>query len=160
MNISFPKSKHDLHVQVCKRTPNVKPVTDVQALCRDETIRKRFTETLDAALQNITTEDIDELNDVIVLSVKEGMETVCPTLEPRKKKEPWEDVQLLEMMKDVKTCETHEAARNRQKEIKKRSVELKNAYYKELADNINSVAAYREVEKEFALAKRRSQMKN
>ena len=102
---------------------------------------------------------MDELNDAIVSSVKEGMESVCPTIEPRKKKEPWEDARLLEMMKDVKSCETHEAARTRQKEIKKRSAELKNEYYKELADNINSVAAAREVEKEFALAKKYSAIK-
>ena len=159
MNISFPKSKHDLYVQVCKRKRDAKPTADVKALGRDETIRNKFTASLDAALQNITTEDIDELNDVIVLSVKDGIESVCPKLEPSKKKEPWEDEELQEMMKSVKSCETHEDARARQKEIKKRSVELKNAYYKELADNINSRAAAREVEKEFALAKKYSAIK-
>ena len=83
MNITFPKSKHDLHVQVCKRTHNAKPVT--QALGRDETLQKRFTEKLNETLQNVTSEDIDELNDVIVTSVKGCMENVCPTIEPRKK---------------------------------------------------------------------------
>ena len=33
---------------------------------------------------------------------------------------------------------------------------LKNSYYKELADNINNAAVAREVEKEFALAKKHS----
>ena len=46
MNITFPKSKREIHVQVRKRANNAKPTADEKALRKDETIRKRLTENL------------------------------------------------------------------------------------------------------------------
>ena len=57
-------------------------------------------------------------------------------------------------MKDLRKCCKHKDIRKQQKEIKKRCLKLKNDYYQDLADNINTAAAAREVEKEFALSKK------
>ena len=60
------------------------------------------------------------------------------------------------MTRDLGTTNDVGQIRAKQKSIKRRRNLLKNQYYKELADNINNVAQAREVEKEFALAKKYS----
>ena len=74
MDIAFPKSKHGLWTHLNKsRSPTVKPVIDVQALRKDEDLRRKFTERLDAALDDVTinevAQDMDELNERITTTV-------------------------------------------------------------------------------------------
>ena len=76
-----------------------------------------------------------------------------------KKKEPWQDEQLQNIVKGLQTTKDPEEVRNKQNNIKKRSKELKNSYYSELAENINSAAVATEVEKEFSMAKEYSTIK-
>ena len=89
---------------------------------------------------------MDELNEIITEIVRNGLEEICPKIEPVKKKEPWEDEQLQELVNELNTTAT-ENIREVQKRIKEKTKELKNSYYTELADNINSAAMAREVEK-------------
>ena len=81
------------------------------------------------------------------------MDDVCPKIDQIKKKEPWEDATLQQQMKELHNCTKHDEMRKLQKTIKKRRKWLKNKYYKEMADNINTAAQAKEVEKEFTLAK-------
>ena len=60
------------------------------------------------------------------------------------------------MLSDLEKCCNHSSAWALQKQIKKRRIRLKNAYFKEIADNINTVAEATDVEKEFAMAKKYS----
>ena len=160
MNIEFPKTKHDLKIQLNKsRSCGAKPIVNVQALQKDADLRQKFTESLDAALESVPTNDLNKLNEMITTTVRECMNNVCPKINPVKKKEPWEDAQLLDMVKELRACSTHEESRKKQKMIKNRRRVLKNKYYKELADNINTVANARDVEKEFALAKKYTAIK-
>ena len=94
------------------------------------------------------------LNEKIVTTVKESVEEVCPKVDQIKKKEPWEDVTLQQELKKLHSCTDHKETRKLQKKIKDTQKWLKNEYYRELADNINTVAEAREVEKEFAMAKK------
>ena len=75
------------------------------------------------------------------------------------KKEPWEDAELQKMIKDLRKVSKHDQIRKRQKAIKEKRWLLKNKYYREAADNINSAAEARQVEKEFSLAKKHSVFK-
>ena len=63
------------------------------------------------------------------------------------------------MTNDLRRTNNEEEMRRKQKKIRERRKLLKNQYYEELANNINSVAQVREVEKEFALAKKYSAFK-
>ena len=84
---------------------------------------------------------------------------VCPKIDPIKKKEPWEDVTLQEQLRELHKCKDHNEVRTKQKQIKKQRVKLKNDYFKELAENLNSVAEARDAEKEFAMAKKYATIK-
>ena len=79
---------------------------------------------------------------------------VCPIEEALKKKEPWQDQTLLELNSKLKKTKDKKSVRILQKEIKKCRKKLKNEYFKKLADGINCVAEARQVDKEFALAKK------
>ena len=76
-----------------------------------------------------------------------------------KKKEPWEDDVLLQLISDMKKCKASKEVKLFQKKIKERRKTLKNAYFKDLADNINTAAEARQIDKEFALAKKYSCLK-
>ena len=154
MDVHFPKTKRDLKFQLSRAvTPAPKPSLDLQSLRKDAELQNKLTENLDNALDQIDCEDMDELNEIITDSVKKGLEEVCPKIEHLEKKEPLEDEQLQQMVKELRKKTSFNDARELQREIKSKTKELKNEYFAELADNINSVAMAREVEKEFVLAK-------
>ena len=90
---------------------------------------------------------------------EKGVESVCPMIDPIKKKEPWEDETLKQQLRELRNCKDHDQSRKLQKTIKKRRQKLKNDYFKGLAQDINSVAEAREVEKEFAMAKKYTMLK-
>ena len=64
------------------------------------------------------------------------------------------------MKEEVKKCKKRSDLRIAQKKVKNRRKWLKKKYYKELADEINTAAEARQVEKEFSLAKRFSMLKD
>ena len=65
-----------------------------------------------------------------------------------KKKEPWEDKQLQELVKELRITTAPEDIREVQNRIKEKTRELKSSYYTDLADNINFAAMVPKVEKE------------
>ena len=153
MDIAFPKTKLDLKFQLSREVrPTPKPSMDLQSLRKDPEMQRKLTEYLDNELNAVVSNDMDELNEKITESVRNGLEEICPKIEPLKKKEPWEDEQLQELVKKLNTT-APEDIREVQNRIKNKTKELKNSYYAELADNINSAAMAREVEKEFSMAK-------
>ena len=131
-----------------------KPVTNFQVLRDDPQLREELTTKLEQKLAGILTDDINALNNQIASTVRTSMEEVCPQLDPIRKKEPWEDVELIRQMQRLRKLSKHEDVLKMQKTIKKRKQKLKNEYYQQLADSINNAAAAREVEKEFAMAKK------
>ena len=110
-------------------------------------------------LSTINEEDVDMLNEQIVKVVRGGMDSVCPKIDPVKKKEPWEDDTLKELLKELHNSSDHRQMRKLQKRVKRKRCKLKNEYFKQLADNINTVAEARNTEKEFALAKKYNALK-
>ena len=107
----------------------------------------------------MNSDTVDDLNEQIVESVRKCVDEVRPKLDPVKKREPWDDPELDQQIRDLRKISKHEDVRKQQKNIKKRRMELKNNYYREMADTINDAANAREVEKEFALAKKFSAIK-
>ena len=108
----------------------------------------------------ITTNNIDELNEQIACTVRTCTEEVCPELVHVKKKEPWEDAELIQQLQDLRKRSKHEDVRKLQKEIKKKREKLKNEYYWHMANEINNAATARDVAKEFALAKKYTAIKS
>ena len=83
----------------------------------------------------------------------------CPPIEEMKKKEPWEDEELIQLVREMKKCKDSKGVKLYQKKIKERRKRLKNEYFKNLADNINTAAEARQIDKEFTLAKKYSCLK-
>ena len=160
MNITFPTTKKALRKNLNTWTVREpKPITNVQALRDNRDLRDTLTARLDDDLVNLECLDINDLNEKIATSVRSSTEDVCPKVDQVKKKEPWDDAELIQKLKDLRKKSRHEDVRKMQKEINKRRNDLKNAYYQELANGINNAANAREVEKEFALAKKYNAIK-
>ena len=154
MDVQFPSTKKHLQYELSRRPSREDTErVDFSTLCYDQDLQKELSAKIDSHLGVLYPNDVDELNDLIATAVKESAEEVCPKIRTAKKKEPWEDETLQEMMRDLGSTTDGKQIRAKQK-IKKRRCFLKRQYYKELADNINTVAQAREVEKEFALAKK------
>ena len=84
---------------------------------------------LDTELSQLNSDTVDDLNEQIVESVRKCVEEVCPKLDPVKKREPWDDPELDQQIRDLQKISKHEDVRKQQKNIKKRRMELKNNYY-------------------------------
>ena len=122
MNISFPSTKRDLKHQLSRSTARVsKPTVDYLALRDDPHIRQQLTMKVENELSTINKDDIDRLNEQIVEVVKESVDSVCPTIDSIKKKEPREDDTLKELTKELHKCSDHLQMRKLQKCIKKKT---------------------------------------
>ena len=161
MDIEFPSKKMELRHQLSRlRTHEPKQLMKFEELRDNPIMRERLTEMLDRAFEGINIDDIDVLNEKITTTVKECVEEVCPKVDQIKKKEPWVDVTLQQELRELKSCTDYKETRKLQRKIKETQKRLKNEYYRELADNINTIAEAREVEKEFAMAKKYTAFKS
>ena len=59
---------------------------------------------LEETLTCLNQTDVDSLNDEIVDAVRRSAEEVCPPIEEMKKKEPWEDEELIQLVREMKKC--------------------------------------------------------
>ena len=154
MNINFPATKRELTRFLPVKTREPKPKIDFIALRENPDLQAKLTQELEKELAAIEdTQDIDTLNSNIVDSVKLCVEKVCPKIQIKAKKEPWEDEELQKIKEEIRKCKKRSDLRRLQKKVKNRRKWLKKQYYKELADEINTAAEARQVEKEFSLAK-------
>ena len=124
--------------------------------------RQELTDKIEEHLESLNLKDanVDTLNEGIVQAVRTSADEVCPFEEMLKKKEPWQDQTLLDLNKKLKKCKNPRAVKRLQKEVKECRKRLKNDYFRNLADGINSVAEARQVDKEFALAKKYTAIKS
>ena len=114
----FPCTKKQLREQLRRSPCESKPEIDIQTLHHCEITRGKFTEELDRNLNPSGIEDVNELNELIVNTVKECAEKVCPAVNKVTKKEPWEDAELQKMIKDLRKVSKLDQIRKRQKAIK------------------------------------------
>ena len=161
MNIDFPATKRELNRYLPGKTREPKPKIDFIALREDVDLQNKLTQELEKELAaQEDTQNVDTLNSNIVNSVKACVENVCPKIQIKVKKEPWEDEELQKMKEEVRKCKKRSDLRIAQKKVKNRRKWLKKKYYKELANEINTAAEARKAEKEFALAKKFNMLKD
>ena len=159
MTINFPTKanlRSFLQKNKCKTST---PTINYTTLTKSKIIQEELTNSLDKAFSVPSPYDIDALNDHITSKFRECVSKVCPRNVVIKKKEPWEDHLLEQMKTELRTITDHSVLRIHQKKLKERRKDLKDTYYKELADKINEAANAREVEKEFAEAKKYKALK-
>ena len=137
MDIEFPSTKRALQKCLYQPPKEERLMTDFNALKNSPELQQELSDRLETELSNIgSEEDIDSLNEKISFAVNIGVDQICPKINPIKKKEPWEDETLPDMMKEAKKAppKKFRELRNR---IKTRRYQLKNDYFKEIADNIS-----------------------
>ena len=159
MDIEFPSTKQALRSRLYQSPTEERLKTDFAALQKSPELQQELSDRLETELSDICDEvGIDELNEKISSAVSIGVDQTCPKIHPTKKKEPWEDETLLNMLNEAKNA-PRKKFRELRKRIKTRRYKLKNEYYKELANSINTAAEARDVQKEFALARKYSILK-
>ena len=157
MNIDFPSSKQAVKLSLLKGRPKAPKLRINFNVLRDDPEKRReLTQKIEHHLEFVNAEEtnVDLLNQGIVEAVRTSAEEVCPAEDHDQKKEPWEDQTLQDLMSKLKKCKDNKAVKKIQKEIRDCRKNLKNEYFQRLADGINTVAEARQVDKEFALAKK------
>ena len=154
MNMSFPATKQQLKFSVNRSNKNIPAPSTVHSILRISVEhRQKLTDELERELDEVCQiDEVNELNEKITTSVIACAEKVCPKANHVKKKELWDDDELLNEMKNLSKCKNDKEIRKQQKNIKKRRNKLMNDYYQELANDINTVAEARDTNMEFALA--------
>ena len=138
----------------------MKPKTDYQALVNSPSLQQELTHELDENLKYSNITDINDLNSHIISVVNDSVKKVCPQVTEQNKKEPWENDELKQMIRDLNTCTDFRRTREIQKNIKKKRKTLKDEYYGKIASEMNTLAEAREVEKEFSMAKKYGMLKS
>ena len=143
MNIDFPTSTRSLKLWLMKGRPKEpKKRRNFNVLRDDPEKRQELTDKIEEHLESVNLKDInvDTLNEGIVEAVRTSADEVCPFEEMLKKKEPWQDQTLLDLNNKLKKCKDPKSVKKLQKEVKECRKRLKNDYFRNLADGINSVA--------------------
>ena len=146
-NIVFPATKRELKKYAVKKL-NPKPRTNFAALKESVELQEKLTIEIENELSVLNGESVDEINEDIVNTVRNCVDRVCPKIQEQKKKEPWENKCLQDMMEEARRCTQRIETRKIHKKMKARRKWLKKHYFKELADDLNNVAEARQVEKE------------
>ena len=153
VEIKFPCKKSRKSTEINSKRPP-KPKLDISTLRSDPNVALTYSATLDKKLQHISpSQDKDVIVDEISSSIKTSLQTACPLVVEVKRSNPWEDQVLITMIKEQKSC-SKQSLHSLQQKIKNRRKYLKNEFYKAKAEEINSAAEARQVEKEFRLAKK------
>ena len=152
MSLKFPQKNKKRFLK--RNTIPPKQKLDISVLKGNKELIHKYSEELDKLLvpSSLPT-NLDDLSDHIVTSVRKSLESICPLKPIMNQREPWinEDLQLLISQQKHETSKSN--LRLLQNQIKSKRKQLKNIYFKEKADAINTAAEARQVEKEFQLAK-------
>ena len=162
MNIAFLVSKRYVKLVLLKGATNEPKLRINFNVLRDDPEKRRLlTEKTEKQLEliNIEENNVDLLNHNIVEAVRTSAEQVCPVQDDVTKKEPWEDRTLQDLNHKLKKAKNSQAIKRINKEIKDCRQKLKNEYFNQLADGINTVAEARQVDKEFSLVKKYTAIK-
>ena len=100
---------------------------------------------LDDRLANIKIDDIVQLNDLTMSTVRKCVEAICPKLDLIKTKELWEDPTLKQKLKALKKCYITKKFMNCKKKDTKKGTDLKSEYHNQTANAINAAAEARGV---------------
>ncbi len=81
MNIDFPDTKREIRHHLSRAKSNEeRPRTDFTALRDNPDVQQRLTANLEERLSNIDCDDVDEINERIVTTVRESVKEVCPKI--------------------------------------------------------------------------------
>ena len=102
---------------------------------------------------NLRDKSTDELNDIIVGTLKNATKLTVPMMEKESKYTPWEDQTYQILIARRKTTRKRDERNKLEKQIKNVRKNLKKKYYKSMASEINQHHIDRDIEKIFSKAK-------
>ena len=100
-----------------------------------------------------STNDVNEIESILTDAILKASESEVPKIELKTRKSPWANDEFLSLLEKRRACKDPVELKEVGKSIKKLRNKLKNDYFLDLAENINTVAEARKVEEEFRLCK-------
>ena len=152
MYCSFPSIRNQKQF-FSQASKSAKPRKNI-ALLRDPDISGNFSNKLDLLLSDDPhTNDVNEIESILTGAILKASESEVPKIELKTRKSPWANDEFLTLLKKRRACKDPVELKELGKSIKKLRNKLKNDYFSDLAENINTVAEARKVEEEFRLCK-------
>ena len=102
---------------------------------------------------NFQLNDVNIIESLMTDAILHASEDEVPKIEATTKKSPWANDEFLSLLAKRRACKDPSESKELGKSIKKLRNKLKNDYFSDLAENINTVAEARKVEEEFRLCK-------
>lgn len=137
-----------------KKRGNQKPKINIQQLTNPKK-QNEYINCLESKLSDTPKDDLENENTVIIEAIKNASSTVCDTHNVKgKRKQPWENDELQELIKQQNNTDDESKLKNLKQQVKKKRQSLMNDFYREKADSINQANEARQIEREFAEAKK------
>ena len=153
MSCSFP-SKRNRKLVFSPINKNFKPRRDISTLRNNPSIVNDFSNKLDEILVNDPiVNDINVFDNFLTESIIQASESEVPKVFESAQKSPWADEDFLSLIKARRMCNNPSERKELGKAIKKKGNKLKNDYFLNLANNINTAGEARKIEEEFRLSK-------
>ena len=123
-------------------------------MLRNPDVSKLFSNKLDSLLNDSPSSiDVNEIESILTDAILQASESEVPKIELITKKSPWANDEFLSLLEKRRACKDPLELKELGKSIKKLRNKLKNDYFSNLAENINTVAEARKIEEEFRLCK-------
>ena len=136
-----------------KLIKNSKPWRDISKLRNEPSIVNNFSNKLDEILVNDPILNVNVFDNFLTESIIQASESEVPKVVESVQKSPWADEEFLSLVKARRVCQNPSERKELGRAIKKKGNKLKNDYFLNMANNINTAGEARKIEEEFRLSK-------
>ena len=153
MSCFFP-SKRNRKLAFSQNYKTRKPIKNISSLRNDSSISKNFSDKLDNLLiEEPIIGDVNSFENNITESIIQASDSEIPRVVASAQKYPWADEEFLSLIKARRMCKNPSERKRLGISIKRMRNKLKNDYFFNLANNINTAGEARKIEEEFRLSK-------
>ena len=158
MQASFPTKKKTKRIFSGK--PRCEARQDVRQLRDDQSVQASYSSRLDQLMQHKPdSQNVDDVEEFIVDTIKQASKETLPSLVKSQIQKPWVNEEYQELLLKQRQEKDRDKRKSIGDDIKKLRTQLKNAYFKTKADNINLASENRNAEEEFRLMKQHTSLK-
>jgi len=150
MDAAFPTKKQTKRIS--RKSPSTFP--DISKLRDDANIQCRYSTKLESLLEvEDPPKEINDLERKIVEAIQEASKEVIPHQTRKQTEKPWTNQEYLKLLQQIRVEKDPLRRRSLYYEIRKKRMQLKNAYFNTKANELNAASEQRNTEREFRLMK-------
>ena len=155
IDMDFPTKRMNKEIFARKRNTVKKRIPNIQKLRDVDFVKTEYNSNLDALLHDPPQPEanIDTIERNIVNAICTASNGTIPDRKKEKDVKPWVDPEFLMLLEKRRKSKSVDERKNLSKQVKIMRVQLKNAYFKKKAANINHASEQRNTEKEFRMAR-------